>query len=134
MDNGEQRYSVRMPDGSAWILTIAGETGGWQNAHYHKGVRETYVVQSGWMAFASITDEGKYLIDIYQSGDVVSSQPLQNHNVYLPAGAVIHTVKHGQAIGNPDKKGNDWFPANSTFDEWTKGLGEDDLHSFEAPN
>jgi hypothetical protein len=134
MPNGEKRYSVSLPDGSAWILTVAGETGGWQNAHYHKGVRETYIVQSGWMAFATIDDEGNYNIDIYVPGDVVNSLPTQHHNVYLPVGAVTHTVKHGDAIGNPDKKGNDWYPAFSDFDTWTKGMGEDDLHAFGAPN
>lgn len=124
MPNGEQRFYFNMPDNSAYIRTEAGEEGAWQNSHFHKGVRETYIVQSGWMAFTTLTPDGDYTLRIYNAGGVVSSQPGEHHNVYLPAAAVIHTVKHSDAIGNPDKDGADWYDADSDFDTWCKALGE----------
>ena len=125
MDNGEARHRMMHEDGSGYIRTEAGLEGAWQNAHYHKGVRETYIVQTGWMAFATMTPDGDYSLVIYQAGGVVSSQPGEHHNVYLPAGAVIHTVKHSDAIGNPEKGGADWYEADSDFDAWTKGVSEE---------
>lgn len=127
MPNGERRFRMTAPDDSAYIRTEAGEQGAWQNAHSHGGVRETYIVQSGWMAFATIGGDGSPHVVIYRAGEVVSSEPAHVHNVYLPAGAVIHTVKHGEAVGNPDKGGADWWPASGAFDAATKSLTEVEL-------
>ena len=124
MPNGERRIRFRAPDDTAYIRTEAGADGGWQNAHFHKGVRETYIVQSGTMIFATIMPDGSYGIVVYKPGEVVSSEPGTAHNVFLPTGAVIHTVKHGVAVGNPDKGAADWWPADDGFDRWTKNLSE----------
>jgi oxalate decarboxylase/phosphoglucose isomerase-like protein (cupin superfamily) len=133
MTNGEYRHKLtHRYDESAYIRTESGEQGAWQNSHYHKGVRETYIVQSGWMAFAVVGISGKYHVDIYRPSELITSSLLQHHNVYLPAGAVIHTVKHGSPVGNPDKKWNDWYPAHSDFDTWTKGLDEQDILLFDG--
>ena len=130
MTNGEIRLRSMHPDGSGYIRTEAGAKGAWQNAHFHKGVRETYIVQRGWMAFAFVAANGKYFVQRYGEGDVVSSDPDSQHNVFLPMNAVIHTVKHGNAIGNPEKGGADWYEADAEFDTWTKGFGLDDLHAM----
>jgi hypothetical protein len=126
MENGEKRFRFKMPDGTAYIRTEAGEVGAWQNAHHHKGVRETYIVQDGWMAYAECRNDAFYF-EVCGEGRVFTSEPGIDHNVFLPAGAVIHTVQHGHAVGNPEKKNNDWFPSSAEFDEWSKSIGIDAL-------
>lgn len=136
MPNGEGRMRL---SGVDYILTSAGEAGAWQNAHLHggatpaagEGVRELYIVQSGWMAFANETADG-HKVEKLGAGSVVISEPGQAHNVYLPVGAVIHTFKFGKPVGNPDKGNADWWPASEVFDNWTKGLSEADIDNFAA--
>ena len=130
MPNGEIRHRLMHEDGSGYIRTEAGPDGAWQNAHYHRGVRETYIVQKEWMAFATLMEDGSFEVHIYFPGEVISSELDQHHNVYLPAYAVIHTVKHGEAVGNPDKNGADWYEARVDFDKWTKDLSEADLKVY----
>lgn len=119
MPNGELRFRLVSSDGSAYIKTVASPVGGWQNSHYHENIYETYIVQSGWMAFASLRDEC-LIIEKYNQGDVVTTKCNEPHNVYLPANAVIHTVKHGFS------KVRDWLPVPD-LDRQTKNLTEKDL-------
>lgn len=93
MDNSEYRFRLRAADGSSYIRTVT-LTGTWQNAHFHKTIRETYIVQDGWMAIAMLF-KGKLVIRRYPRGAIVTTECLVKHNVYLPAKATIHTVKHG---------------------------------------
>lgn len=125
MPNGEYRFRMMANDGSGCIMTVAGEQSEWQNAHYHRGVMETYVVQSGWMGFAE-RDGYDFNVSMYHKGQTITSNPLNEHNVYLPVGTVIYTVKHGIEIPNPEK-GADWYPATEAFDTWSKGLSEDQI-------
>lgn len=131
MDNGETRYRLVHPDGTAYIRTEAGRNGAWQNAHHHQGARETYAVETGWMALASEPDnEGRFgSVEVFFPGDTVTTKPHYNHNVYLPERAVIHTIRHGidPGCGNPDKGGADWYPASEEFDAWTKSLTVEDI-------
>lgn len=121
MANGEVRFRLNSNDGSSYIRTesvqssFAGESG-WQNGHFHKQAVETYVVQSGTMILVSKTPDGTEY-KILKSGDVVSTEPLVPHNVYLSPGSKIHTVKHG-GDGQPD-----WHPFPE-LDEETKSLTE----------
>jgi len=123
-ETGEKRYSVEMPGGSKWIWTVAGEYGGWQNAHFHKGVEETYVVQSGVVAFATEMSGNMY-IDYYDCGGLIRSQLDEHHNVWMAPGAIVHTVKTGDPVGNPDNKSNsDWWPAPG-LDAWSKAMPDE---------
>lgn len=102
MDNGELRFRLKKSDGSAYIRTESPATSrpedGWQNAHYHNKFKETYIVQSGWMVYAELfEDRPRYYK--YSAGELFTTPPNVIHNVYLPPGAVIHTVKHGEATG-----------------------------------
>lgn len=125
MDNGELRFRLKHADGTAYIRTVADETGGWQNSHFHNHVVETYVVQSGWMGFAELI-EGAMMIRLIKEGEIVTTRPTIVHNVYLPAYAVIHTVKHGQAKGEDREAGGD----ASAFDLATKSLtGEKEVRA-----
>jgi len=119
MENGELRFRLNSEDGSAYIRTVSGETGAWQNSHFHKSVRETYIVQNGWMAFASLVDS-RLSLSVLRIGDVITTEPFIAHNVYLPSGAVIHTVKHGYS------QEKDWF-GDKELDKKTKHLTEDDI-------
>jgi mannose-6-phosphate isomerase-like protein (cupin superfamily) len=138
MENGELRARLTIPGGSGYIWTEPPKDvkPAWQNAHFHKGVKETYVVERGRMAIAfmaddedsPIGDEGiACWVRMFRAGDVVTTKPDEAHNVYLFPGSAIHTVKHGEPIGNPEKGGADWWPAPAEFDVWTKGLGEQDI-------
>jgi hypothetical protein len=98
MDNGERRFRLLKNDGTAYIRTEAIASSGWQNSHFHKAVRETYIVQAGWVAFAELISS-ELVIRVLEPGDVVTTQPMVVHNVYLSGDAVIHTVKHGLAQG-----------------------------------
>lgn len=121
MENGEKRFRLRAPDGRNYIRTEAGPEGVWQNAHHHHGVRETYIVERGWICVAEQSAGGPS-VRTYREGEVFTSEPYVDHNVFMPPGAVIHTVQHGEPIGNPDRKGNDWWPAPEAFDQWSKQL------------
>lgn len=122
MDNGELRIRLRASGKSTYIRTEDIAEGAWQNAHRHRGVRETYFVERGWIASAEESD-GVRVVRVHFAGDVFTSQPNIDHNVYLPPGAVIHTVQYGEAVGNPDRGGHDWYPADEAFDAWSKSLG-----------
>lgn len=124
MDNGELRYRLLSEDGSAYIRTVSGTQGAWQNSHHHKSVKETYIVQDGWMAYAELR-EGLLVGRVYEKDASVTTQPGIVHNVYLPKKAVIHTVKHGIALEH------DWHRSDE-FDEMTKILLEEDIKKWKV--
>jgi hypothetical protein len=98
MENGELRYKLKKTDGTAYIRTEAPPNGGWQEAHFHNKVIETYIVQNKWIGFAVLVDkEPSYRI--YKETQIFTVTPLVIHNIYMPKGAVVHTVKHGKAKG-----------------------------------
>lgn len=120
MENGELRFRLIADDGSGYIRTIAGEAGGWQNSHYHEAALETYIAQQGWMALAELVDH-EVRWHFLLPGDVYTTQLKIPHNVYLPAHAIIHTVKHGTVAG-----GVDWH-ADSVLDSMTKPVTEEEI-------
>ena len=97
---GECRFRLVNADGTGYIRTElpAGSVGAWQEAHSHRWLQETYIVQKGWIAFAEERNE-ELGIYVLKAGSQVTTQPRVRHNVYMPAGAVIHTVKHGAGRG-----------------------------------
>lgn len=121
MPNGERRFRLTSDDGNDYIRTVAGTGGAWQKAHYHTALRETYVVETGWMALAEEVD-GKAVIRVYWPSDVVTTKPSVVHNVYLPAASVIHTVKHGS------REKGDWTES-AAFTELTTAISEREIHA-----
>lgn len=97
---GELRFRLSHSDGTRYIRTERppGAGGEWQDAHFHRSVQETYIVQRGWIAFAEMID-GEMSVRVLKEGAIVTTQPLVHHNVYMAEGAVIHTVKHGAGQG-----------------------------------
>lgn len=125
MPNGELRFRLRCDhDGTAYIRTVATADSGWQRSHYHKQVRETYIVQEGWMALATLRD-GKLTLEHFSESGIVTTQPEVPHNVYLPGNAVIHTVKHGTAVGK------DWNE-HTELDQLTTTLTERQILALEG--
>jgi mannose-6-phosphate isomerase-like protein (cupin superfamily) len=122
MGNGELRVRTDLPGGDQYIYTIppADIVPQWQNAHYHKGVRETYIVQKGRIALASVDCSGLSYITYYKVGQAFTTEVGIPHNVYLYAGSAIHTIKSGTPVPNPDRGGADWYPADDDFDRWSK--------------
>lgn len=106
--NNELRFRLNCSDGSAYIRTqTSDKSDGWQNVHYHKQVRETYIVEQGWIGYIEIKD-GKIRSKKYKAGDLFTTIPGIAHNIYMPVKAIIHTVKHGagELLGEGQ---SDWF-------------------------
>ena len=128
MENGEYRFRLEnQADGTAYVLTRADATGRWQQSHFHARLLETYVVQSGWMALAELID-GRLSLRTFGPGCMVTTRPGMVHNVYLPAGAVIHTVKHGEAPGEDRETDS----TTAAFDLLTAELASEDRIRAEA--
>lgn len=119
MPNGELRFRLTSSDGNNYIRTVASAAGAWQVAHSHVSLRETYIIERGWMALAE-RQESILKISVYWPGDLVTTRPTISHNVYLPANAVIHTVKHGS------NEQHDWKEDSGLTAE-TKSLTEKDI-------
>ncbi|MBI2039372.1 MAG: hypothetical protein HYT22_03810 [Candidatus Niyogibacteria bacterium] len=126
MDNGEIRSSF-MKEGVGYILTeMPKGICGWQNSHFHKSVRETYVVQQGWIASAELMPDGAMKMTVHRANSVFTTHPNKPHNIYMSAGAVIHTVKHGDASAELSTGKADWH-ASPELDNLTKHLSEKDI-------
>jgi mannose-6-phosphate isomerase-like protein (cupin superfamily) len=112
MDNGELRFRLMGSDGNGYIRTVASQLGGWQRAHSHSKYRELYVVETGWMGVAVAGGDTKspHLSRIGQ-GEFYVTGLSQVHNVYLPAGAVIHTVKFGSSEADTNWIADEEFTA-----------------------
>ena len=104
MDNGEYRFRLFGEDGSGYIRTVTENTKGWQNSHYHKTIRELYIVQKNRMIFVKlINNEVKF--SLVKENDYVLTKPFISHNIFLPENTIIHTVKFGKILPN------DWYPS-----------------------
>jgi hypothetical protein len=119
MPNGELRFRMYGPDGNGYVRTVSSPVGAWQNSHYHRQIRETFIVETGWMVLAEWQPEGHAVaLKRLDPGGIVTTEPLRQHNVYLPANTLIHVVKHGSAMGEAD-----WIAAPD-LDAATKCLSE----------
>lgn len=97
MPNGERRLRVVDAQGLGYVLTEASQQGGWQSSHLHKQLRETYVVQTGWVAVAQLGTGGDLSLLRLEPGDVWTAMPGRPHNIFMSPGAITHVVKHGPA-------------------------------------
>ena len=107
--NGELRFRLNsLKDGSAYIRTqTTGDSQGWQKPHFHKRLKETYVVEKGWIGYVELA-EGAPVYKKVGSGEVFTTSPEVVHNIYMSADSVIHTVKHNGSA--PDASGkSDWW-------------------------
>lgn len=101
---GETRFRLGADDGSSYIRTIATNHDTWQNSHFHKTVRETYIMQKGWCILVEVTEDQERLrFTKIAPPDPITTRPYVLHNIFIPADAIIHCVKHG-----PDGTVGDW--------------------------
>jgi cupin superfamily acireductone dioxygenase involved in methionine salvage len=120
MVNGEQKYKMIAEDGSYYCRTVASSQGAWQNSHVHVYVTEFYVVQTGWIAYASLGDDQMPSIRVMREGEHIVVQPGVHHNIYMSANSVIHTIKHGKDTSS------DWT-ASPELDRLTQSITEKEL-------
>jgi mannose-6-phosphate isomerase-like protein (cupin superfamily) len=120
MPGGELRFRLKHDDGTTYSRTEASASGGWQKSHYHRTVRETYIVQRGRMAFAELVD-GALKLRIFVPNEIYTTRPNVAHNVYLFRDSVNHSVKHGEAGDSAD-----WL-ANPLLDAKTLHLDEAEI-------
>jgi hypothetical protein len=129
MPNGELRFRLHGRDGSGYVRVISGPRGAWQNSHYHRQIRETYIVETGWMVLAERQSEAHdVVLRRLDPGGIVTTEPMRKHNVYLPAETVIHVVKHGSVLGEAD-----WIAAPD-LDAVTKCLSETQILEQAKPH
>ena len=110
LTNGELRFRLNASDGSAYIRTQTTEQSeGWQSPHFHKLLKETHIVEKGWIGYAELKD-GSPIVKRFGPGDVFTTRPHVVHNIFMATDSVIHTVKHG---GQPQPlmtiKKADWW-------------------------
>ena len=117
--SGEFRFRLVAGDGSSYVRTIASDAGGWQHSHYHRSIVETYIVQAGWIALVEY-QQSNLTWHILSANEVYTTTTGVAHNVYLPAGTVLHTVKHG------DGGAKDWH-AHDELDKLTRSLNESSI-------
>lgn len=104
MENGEKRFrQICLKDKTAYIRAEGKEIGYWQKSHYHKSIKEIYIVQKGQILLAKYIDN-KMEINKFYEGGVFKIEPNIPHNIYMYPNAVLHTVKYGEV------KEYDWEP------------------------
>lgn len=121
--SGELRFRLLSDrDETAYIRTVSKSAGAWRQSHYHSKVRETYIVQSGWIGYAEIRN-GAPSYRVYKEGQIFTVRPEIVHNIYMPKDAVIHTIKHGKASGEQRLVS----PRTKEFDAVTGRVSEQEI-------
>ncbi len=124
MPNGERRLRAQFP-GVSFHLTTS-ENGGWQEAHFHKGLVEIYTVLEGRIALI-LNKVHEPQTGVILKGDSITLRPGDSHNVYLFPDTVIITVTYGSPICNSEKGNADWWPAGEEFNNWTRSITEEQI-------
>lgn len=115
MPNGETRTRTKFLDGTTSSLTTMGdwpcnESLPWQEAHYHVGLIEDYLVLEGWICIVACRLGERPIYMTYRAGTHSRIDPDIAHSVLLGPHTMLVTATHGSPVGNPEKKGNDWWP------------------------
>lgn len=105
MPNGENRFRIKTTDNSMVSFCKSEKISGWQNAHYHKNLRELYIVQTGEVILVIQDKENKIDYHLLHTGETYMVEPDVKHNVYLLEGASTCVIKFGAQMEK------DWFPA-----------------------
>ena len=102
MSTGEKRdRQICMKDKTAYIRAEGLNKGYWQKSHFHKYVKEIYIVQKGGILLAQYID-GKVHINKVNEDETFIVFPNTPHNVYMYPNTITHTVKYG------DGEEDDW--------------------------
>lgn len=96
LDNGEKRFrQYCSKDNTAYIRAEGLENGYWQRSHFHKSIREIYIVQKGPILLAQYINN-KVKIQKFNESGIFIIEPNIPHNIYMYPHAVLHTVKYGK--------------------------------------
>ena len=121
MPNGEVRTRMKLPDGLSTTITHMPnwkweDDIPWQEAHFHKGLTEDYLVLAGWVCIMVLSDNDVSYVRCLHHHYVPNAKAHVRidsgipHCVLLGPDAVLSTVIRGVSIGNASKNGNDWWP------------------------
>jgi hypothetical protein len=121
INKSEIRFRLKSNDCTAYIRTQNISYGKWQKSHYHE-IKETYIVQEGWIACAKLIC-GKITIKKYYKDDIFTIEPNEPHNIYTPSGSILHTIKHGKSNNSI------WYPSVD-LDKLTDKYTEEDLNKI----
>ena len=128
MENGEERTRIIFPGGMSISTTVADDWSPqlkvmpWQDPHFHGGyvaeggLTEVYTQVEGWSAYIWQGENGvlaRVILD--KAGETINFKPRVPHRVLLGPKAAISTQVFGVPVGNPDRKNNDWWPAQDDF-------------------
>jgi hypothetical protein len=94
----------------------------WQQAHYHEGLTEHYLVLAGWMYVVSYDAGGIISGHYVHAKDSEYFGPREQHCILLSSDAEIVVVTTGVPVGNSDKGGNDWWPADDALTKYAAKL------------
>lgn len=104
MENGEKRFRLLCKsDKTAYIRAEGGNTGYWQKSHYHKTIKELYIIQKGSILVAEYIND-KLEIKKINENEFFSLEPNIPHNIYMYPNTITHTVKYGKIDDY------DWIP------------------------
>ena len=119
--NGEVRIrATHDSDNNPWSfirVEAPQKSGGWQNAHLHRHLTETWYVVKGTQVVMENENGSKKTMIIMNPGDVHTSRVDEEHNCYVSPGAVTLTIKT-----SPQSFAGDWIPASEEFDAYTKNI------------
>jgi mannose-6-phosphate isomerase-like protein (cupin superfamily) len=137
MPNGETRTRLKFKTGLISTVTQMPEWKWedgipWQEAHFHKGLTERYVVLSGWMAYVLEVVPAGYTPHQVRAGELITFGSGQEHLILLSPGAVVLTTLMGNPVGNPERENQDWWPAvRSDYGRVTATFTRSDLYFAE---
>ena len=115
---GEIRFRLVLPCGTRYIRTLAPESGYWQNAHSHKLLSETYIIEKHWVVLAEMK-AGDLSLKKYEAGSIFTVASGVAHNLFVSPKSVISTVKYGGSE-------NDWCKED-VLDRISKMLTMDEV-------
>jgi mannose-6-phosphate isomerase-like protein (cupin superfamily) len=123
----ENRYRVQLksPYGTIYNFSVKKNTENcsWENAHFHKSLKEIYFVESGKILIATKGFLGHIRVKILNAGEALIVNEGVWHNVYVFSNTTYQITKGGEKAGNPDTGTNsDWWPTPKWFDDTTKSI------------
>lgn len=131
--NGEIRTRLKFDGGYVTTVTEIGKWNWWdgappwQEGHSHRGLSEVYFVLEGWVVVVKGSDitGDRYIANVVGVGESVHFHPGEEHFVLPGPLSVFQTMILGTPEGNPEKAGNDWWPALAEHQAGLRSFDED---------
>ncbi len=118
------QFRYKLPTGGKLALCVAPQYGkADKEGHFHKGLVEVYTVHLGWLEIifqdASGGEIEHTVVEPYgTSCSFVASTGMRHAIIQGPETVfVVQTIANHKPVPNPEKNGNDWYPAEEKFNE-----------------